>query len=85
MANPREDHPRPQPLEDWESVVISNAHPYHPVWIGTSLGMADRKALITFLRTNSDCFALSYADVPGIDPCIITHRLGISLGAQPIR
>lgn len=32
-----------------------------------------------------DTFAWTHADMPGIDPRVITHRLNVDLSAKPIR
>ncbi|CAL9025156.1 unnamed protein product [Prunus brigantina] len=85
MDDPREEHERPQPFEDLETIVISDDHPDQPVRIGTHLAPTDRTRLLDFLRNNFDCFAWSHADVPGIDPQVITHRLNINPDARPIR
>ncbi|CAL9002352.1 unnamed protein product, partial [Prunus brigantina] len=85
MDDPREEHERPQPFENLETIVISDDHPDQPVRIGTHLALPDRTRLLDLLRDNSDCFAWSHADVPGIDPQVITHRLGITPDARPIR
>ncbi|CAL8991188.1 unnamed protein product [Prunus brigantina] len=74
--------PSPYPLE---TIVISDDHPDQPVRIGTNLAPPDRTRLLDFLRDNSDCFAWSNADVLGIDPRVITHHLGITPDARPIR
>lgn len=38
-----------------------------------------------FLQSNSDVFTWSPADIPGVDPKIITHRLNIQPGIKPIQ
>ena len=43
--------------------------------IGSKLSEGLRRRLIDFLRSNSDCFAWSHLDMPGIDPEIIMHQL----------
>ena len=45
--------------------------------IGSKLTEGLRRRLIDFLRSNSDCFAWSHADMPGIDPEIIMHKLQV--------
>ena len=44
-----------------------------------------RRRLIDLLRSNSDCFAWSHADMPGIDPEIIMHKLQVDPLHQPAR
>ena len=53
--------------------------------VGSKLTEGLRRSLIVFLRSNSDCFALSHADMPGIDPEIIMHNLHVDPLHQPVR
>ncbi|XP_013607925.1 PREDICTED: uncharacterized protein LOC106314628 [Brassica oleracea var. oleracea] len=53
--------------------------------IGSKLTEGLRRGLIDFLRSNSDCFAWSHADMPGIDPEIIMHKLQVDPLRQPVR
>ena len=53
--------------------------------IGSKLTEGLRRRLIDFLRSNSDCFAWSHADMPGIDPEIIMHKLQVDPLHQPVR
>ena len=43
--------------------------------IGSKLTEGLRRRLIDFLMSRSDYFAWSHADMPGIDPEIIMHKL----------
>ncbi|XP_022154846.1 uncharacterized protein LOC111022006 [Momordica charantia] len=54
------------PTEELELVPLLS--PEKHVNIGTKLEATDRKELINFLRSNSDVFAWSHEDMPGIDP-----------------
>ena len=53
--------------------------------IGSKLTEGLRRRLVDFLRSNSDCFAWSHADMPGIDPEIIMHKLQVDHLHQPVR
>nr|XP_025616244.1 uncharacterized protein LOC112708272 [Arachis hypogaea] len=44
----------------------------------------DRKSLTSFLQENANLFAWTSADMPGIDPSIITHKLALNPAARPI-
>ncbi|XP_072087916.1 uncharacterized protein [Arachis hypogaea] len=44
----------------------------------------EKDSLIRFLRENDDLFAWTPADMPGIDPSVITHKLAINPEARPI-
>ncbi|BFG25441.1 hypothetical protein CerSpe_117150 [Prunus speciosa] len=43
-----------------------------------------RAEFIQFLRQNSEVFAWSYNDMPGISPDVISHKLSISPAFKPV-
>ncbi len=43
--------------------------------VGSSLSSLEKEQLIGFLRANKDIFVWSPADMPGIDPEVMVHRL----------
>ena len=53
--------------------------------VGSKLTEGLRRRLKDFLRSNSDCFAWSHADMPGIDLEIIMHKLQVDPLPQPLR
>ena len=68
---------RPEPSEELELVSLDD-DPEHLAYIGSKLA-EDLKSLLThFLRQNKDVFAWKQANMGGIDPTIITHRLNVS-------
>ena len=65
---------RPEPSKELESVSL-NDDPEHLTYIVSKLA-EDLKGLLTqFLRHNKDVFAWKQADMGGVDPTVITHRL----------
>ena len=65
---------RPEPSEELEPVTLDD-DPEHLAYIGSKLAK-DLKGLLTqFLRQNRDIFAWKQADMGGIDPTVITHKL----------
>ncbi|XP_068314926.1 uncharacterized protein [Pyrus communis] len=73
-----------QPAEELENVSISKDYPDRIVKIGTILSPPIRLALISFLQENTEVFAWSYEDMPGIYPDIICYRLSIDPKTKPI-
>ena len=61
--------------DDLVPVVMDDAKPDQVVKIGAQLPSEVRTQLATFLREHKDVFAWIHADMPGIDPEIIVHRL----------
>ncbi|XP_021817133.1 uncharacterized protein LOC110759389 [Prunus avium] len=77
--------PQAQPIEDLESVTLSEAQSDRQVRISTTLSSALRADFITFLRANTEVFAWSYNDMLGIAPHVISHKLSICPTFKPIR
>ena len=79
-----EVHARPEPLEELESVLLDD-DPEHLAYIGSKLTKDLRNSLTNFLRQNKDVFAWKQADMGGIDPTVITHRLNVSPSFKPVK
>ena len=75
---------RPEPSEELEPVSLDD-DPEHLAYIGSKLA-EDLKSLLTqFLRQNKDVFTWKQADMGGINPTVITHRLNVSPSFKPIK
>ena len=75
---------RPEPSEELEPVPLDD-DPKHLAYIGSKLAK-DLKSLLTqFLRQNRDIFAWKQADMGGIDPAIITHKLTTNPSFKPVK
>ncbi|KAM1769028.1 hypothetical protein ACFX12_046917 [Malus domestica] len=85
--DPRDDSftQQAQPAEELEKVSISKDYPDRMVKIGTTLSPPIRLTLISFLQENTEVFAWSCEDMPGIYPDIICHRLSIDPKTKPVR
>ena len=75
---------RPEPSEELEPVPLDD-DPEHLVYIGSKLAEDLKNLLTQFLKQNRDVFAWKQADMGGIDPTIITHRLNVSPSFKPIK
>ena len=75
---------RPEPSEELEPVSLDDDRE-HLAYIDSKL-VKDLKGLLTqFLRQNRDVFAWTQADMGGIDPAVITHRLNTNPSFKPIK
>ena len=75
---------RPEPSEELEPVSLDD-NPEHLAYIGSKL-TEDLKSLLTqFLRQNKDVFTWKQADMGGIDPTVITHRLNTNRSFKPVK
>ncbi|XP_016168072.1 uncharacterized protein LOC107610541 [Arachis ipaensis] len=73
--DPREDtQEMPQPADELQEVQLT-AKPEQVTYIGQALQEKERSELIKVLQDNADLFAWTPADMPGIDPNIICHKL----------
>ena len=75
---------RPEPSKELEPVPLDD-NPEHLAYIGSKLAENLRSLLTHFLRQNIDAFAWKQADMGGIDPTIITHRLNVSPSFKPVK
>jgi hypothetical protein len=44
-----------------------------------------KEDLVEFLKHNSDVFAWSHEDMPGIDPSVIVHKLNVDQNHRPVK
>ena len=79
-----EVHTRPEPSEELEPVSLDD-DPEHLTYIGSKLAEDLKSPLTHFLRHNKDVFAWKQADMGGIDPTVITHRLNVSPSFKPVK
>jgi len=65
---------RLEPVEDTTPLELPNGH---SVNLGTGLNSDERATITPILINNTDLFAWSAADLPGVDPQVASHKLSI--------
>ena len=75
---------RPEPSEELEPVPLDD-DPEYLAYIGSRLTEDLKSPLTHFLRQNKDVFEWKQADMRGIDPTVITHRLNVSPSFKPVK
>ena len=75
---------RPEPSEELEPVTLDD-DPEHLAYIGSKLTKGLKGLLTQFLRPNRDIFAWKQADMSGIDPTVITHKLNTNPSFKPVK
>ena len=75
---------RPEPSEELEPVQLDD-NPEHLAYISSKLAEDLRSLLTHFLKQNKDVLAWKQADMGGIDPAIITHRLNVRSSFKPVK
>ncbi|KAH7836661.1 hypothetical protein Vadar_004049 [Vaccinium darrowii] len=82
----RENERHAQPIKE-EVISINLRDESNPriVQIGSRLSPEEFKAHSDLLREFQDVFAWSHADMPGIDPEIVEHRIPLYPDAKPVK
>ncbi|KAH7838310.1 hypothetical protein Vadar_024854 [Vaccinium darrowii] len=82
----REDERHAQPIKE-EVISINLRDESNPrmVQIGSGLSPEEFKAHSDLLKEFEDVFAWSHADMPGIDPEIVEHRIPLYPDAKPVK
>ena len=75
---------RPEPSEELELVPLDD-DPEHLAYIGSQLAEDLKSPLTHFLRQNKDVFAWKQANMGGIDPTVVTHRMKVSPSFKPLK
>ncbi|XP_015969079.1 uncharacterized protein LOC107492551 [Arachis duranensis] len=78
-----EDKPRPEPEGDLEKFRIGDEEEKF-TFVNKSLPQELKESLIEMIRANRDLFAWTPADMPGIDPKVISHHLAVKAEARPV-
>ncbi|XP_072076564.1 uncharacterized protein [Arachis hypogaea] len=79
----RNSNSRPAPTDDLEKVQLGKADQITN--IGSVFSVGTKQNLIETLKSNSNLFAWTPADMPGIDPNFICHKLAVNPNARPVR
>ncbi|XP_065622631.1 uncharacterized protein LOC136064616 [Quercus suber] len=74
-----------EPAEELEDVSLDETNPERCTRIGADLEGKIKEDLVQFLRKNTDVFAWTHEDMPGIDPSIITHCLNVCPSSNLVR
>ncbi|XP_056696908.1 uncharacterized protein [Spinacia oleracea] len=74
----------PEPDQEMEDIFLED-NSDRSVRIGKGLSSGLRIDLIRLLRDHKDIFAWSAADMPGINPKLICHKLDVNAEARPIK
>ena len=75
---------RHEPSKELEPVPL-NDDPEQLAYIISKLAEDLKSPLTYFLRRNKDVFAWKQADMGGIDPIVITHKLNVSPSFKPVK
>ncbi|XP_016164461.1 uncharacterized protein LOC107606980 [Arachis ipaensis] len=74
---------RPTPTEDLHKIYFTESTDKF-TYIGSTLSSEEKSSFRVFLQQNADLFAWTPADMPGIDPSIISHKLALDPSVRPV-
>ena len=60
-------------------VPLDKDHPTWTVRVGSNLSPEAQAQMVRFLRSHSDVFTWSTADMAGVNPRVISHSLNVDL------
>ncbi|KAL5803314.1 hypothetical protein ACOSQ4_031619 [Xanthoceras sorbifolium] len=72
-------------MEELDEVSIHPSFPDHKVSIGSRLPQNIRAKLVSFLMARHNSFAWSHADITGINPEVLVHRLQVGPDYPPVK
>jgi hypothetical protein len=68
-----------------EEIDIGDGDKPRPTFISANMESSFRDRLIKLLKEYKDCFAWDYSEMPGLDRCIVEHRLQIKHVFKPYK
>ena len=77
--------PKAQPVEETQAILLSPGETGKVTHAGSSITAAECKRLSVFLQSHADVFAWCLAEMPGIDPSLICHKLNVDPKAIPVK
>ncbi|XP_072064623.1 uncharacterized protein [Arachis hypogaea] len=77
------DNPRPEPEGDLEKFRVGDTEEKF-TFVNRNLPHELKEPLVEMIRANGDLFAWMPADMPGIDPHLMSHHLAVKPGNRPV-
>ncbi|XP_072086782.1 uncharacterized protein [Arachis hypogaea] len=77
------DKPRPEPEGDLEQFRVGDIEEKF-TFVNRNLPHELKEPLVEMIRANGDLFAWTPADMPGIDPQLMSHHLAVKPEARPV-
>ncbi|XXG47601.1 hypothetical protein AAC387_Pa02g2225 [Persea americana] len=81
-----EEPPSNLPTEDFvQKIDLGTPNNPRPVFISKNIKDDELPEYVSFLCEFVDCFAWSYAEMPGLDPKIVVHKLNLRENVKPVK
>nr|XP_025641265.1 uncharacterized protein LOC112736143 [Arachis hypogaea] len=78
-----DDKPMPEPEGDLEKIRVGDTEAKF-TFVNKNLPHELKEPLVEMIRANGDLFAWTLADMPGIDPQVMSHHLAVKPGTRPV-
>ncbi|XP_072080937.1 uncharacterized protein [Arachis hypogaea] len=78
-----DDKPRPEPEGDLEKFRVGDSEEKF-TFVNKNLPHDLKEPLMKMIKANGDLFAWTPADMPGLDPQLISHHLAVKPEARPV-
>jgi hypothetical protein len=85
LASPEMEDGHQLTIDELEEINIGTPDDPRPVFISKHLSTKSKEEYKKFLPENRDVFALSYEEMPGLDPSIAMHRLAMQKNYPPVK
>ncbi|PIN05643.1 hypothetical protein CDL12_21813 [Handroanthus impetiginosus] len=72
----------PPQLEDGGQLNLGTSEEPRPIFVSTLLSLDEEKQYFDILSEYRDVFAWTYKEMPGLDPKVAIHQLGIRRGTR---
>jgi hypothetical protein len=71
--------------DELEEIDIGPGDKPRPTFVSKKLRPCSREPMIALLKEYANCFAWDYTETPGLDRCIVEHRLPLKSGFRPFQ
>lgn len=95
MVEEKEDHEdEPEQLQDKpkdqgekldEVNVAAQGEELRPIFVSANLSKEMRERIFCLLKEFKDVFACTYAQMPGLNPQLVSHKLNIREECKPVK
>lgn len=80
-----QDKPKDQDEKLNEIKITAQGEEPKPIFINASLSREMREQVIQLLKEYKDVFVWTYAQMPHLDPQLVSHKLNIKEGCKPVK
>jgi hypothetical protein len=72
-------------IDELVEVNLGTEDDPRPTFVSATLTEEEREGYRSFLMEYRDCFTWKYKEMPGLGPCVATHKLAIDPHHRPVK